>query len=62
MVASLVVYFTICCLILASYVQFMLHLSLTQTEQYFMTMLYAVGFISIHWLVDYYLLERKVSV
>ena len=62
MVASLVVYFVICCGILASYMQLMLHLSLTQTEQYFMTMLYAVGFIGIHWLVDYYLLEHKVSV
>ena len=62
MVASLVGYFVICCAILASYMQLMLHLSLTQTEQYFMTMLYAVGFMGIHWLVDYYLLERKVSV
>ena len=62
MVASLVVYFTICCGILTSYIQLMMHLSLTQTEQYFMTMLYAVGFIGIHWFVDYYLLERKVSV
>ena len=62
MVASLVGYFVICCGILASYMQLMLHLSLTQTEQYFMTMLYAVGFIGIHWLVDYYLLEHKVSV
>ena len=62
MVASLVVYFIICCAILASYMQLMKHLSLTQTEQYFMTMLYAVGFMGIHWLVDYYLLERKVSV
>ncbi len=62
MVASLVGYFVICCLILTSYMQLMMHLSLTQTEQYFMTMLYAVGFIGIHWLVDYYLLERKVSV
>lgn len=62
MVASLVVYFTICCLILTSYMQLTLHLPLTQTEQYFMTMLYAVGFMGIHWLVDYYLLERKVSV
>ena len=62
MVASLVVYFIICCAILASYMQLMMHLSLTQTEQYFMTMLYAVGFMGIHWLVDYYLLERKVSV
>ncbi len=62
MVASLVGYFVICCLILTSYMQLMMHLSLTQTEQYFMTMLYAVGFMGIHWLVDYYLLERKVSV
>ena len=62
MVASLVVYFTVCCLILTSYMQLMLHLSLTQTEQYFMTILYAVVFMGIHWLVDYYLLERKVSV
>ena len=62
MVASLVVYFTICCLILTSYIQLTMHLSLTQTEQYFMTILYAVGFLGIHWLVDYYLLERKVSV
>ena len=62
MVASLVVYFTICCLILTSYIQLLMHLSFTQTEQYFVTILYAVGFIGIHWLVDYYLLERKVSV
>lgn len=60
--ASLVGYFVICCGILASYIQLMINLSLTQTEQYFVTMLYAVGFIGIHWLVDYYLLERKVSV
>ena len=62
MVASLVGYFVICCGILASYMQLMLHLSLTQTEQYFMTILYAVVFMGIHWLVDYYLLEHKVSV
>lgn len=62
MVASLVGYFVICCLILTSYMQLMMHLSLTQTEQYLMTMLYAVGFMGIHWLIDYYLLERKVSV
>ena len=42
--------------------QLTLHLPLTQTEQYFMTILYAVVFMGIHWLVDYYLLERKVSV